>query len=276
MIQQIPGKVIAQKIISDLKKLPPPGKILAAVLVGDDTDSQNFLREKEKIGRQLGVRFKRYKLPGDWSPDQLRREVGRIALQKSVGGLLVQLPLPNKVNPYYVINAVPREKDVDVLGERALGAYYSGRNKIIPPAVATLEEVLKSVGFDVAGKKVAVVGPGLLIGKPASLWLLGRVKNLFVIDIGGDYSSLKMADLVVCGSGAAGFIKPNMLKDGAGVVDFGYGRNEAGKLVGDFAANELTDNDNERLAFYTPTPGGTGPVLIAELFNNFFKLTAED
>ena len=275
-MQEIPGKVIAQKLIAELKTRPHPGKILAAVLVGDDTDSQNFLREKEKIGRQLEVRFRRYKLPGDWSPDKLRHEVGHIASQKSVGGLLVQLPLPNKVDPYYVLNAVPREKDVDVLGERALGAYYSGRNRVVPPAVATLEEVLRFVGFDIVGKRVAVVGPGLLIGKPSSLWLLGKVKNLSVIDAGGDASPLEMADLVICGSGAAGFVKPEMLKDGAGVIDFGYGRNSAGKLCGDFAADELTDKDKERLAFYTPTPGGTGPILITELFNNFFKLTAED
>jgi 5,10-methylene-tetrahydrofolate dehydrogenase/methenyl tetrahydrofolate cyclohydrolase len=275
-MQEIPGKAVAQKLIADLKTLPHPGKILAAILVGDDTSSQNFLREKEKIARQLGVRFKKYDLPGNWSPDQLRREVGRISLQKSVGGLLVQLPLPNKINPYYVLNAVPREKDVDVLGERALGAYYSGRNKIIPPAVATIEEVLKTAGFDVSGKKVAVVGPGLLIGKPASVWLLGKVRNLFVIDAGGDFSPLKDADLVICGSGSAGVVKPAMLKDGAGVIDFGYGRNAENKLIGDFAAGELTNKDRERLGFYTPTPGGTGPILIAELLNNFFKLTAED
>ncbi|MCL4405384.1 MAG: bifunctional 5,10-methylenetetrahydrofolate dehydrogenase/5,10-methenyltetrahydrofolate cyclohydrolase [Patescibacteria group bacterium] len=273
-MQEIPGKKIAQELIAQLKKLPPPGKILAAVLVGDDTDSQNFLREKEKVGRQLGVRFKRYNLSGDWSQDKLRHEVGHIALQNSVGGLLVQLPLPNKANPYYVLNAVPREKDVDVLGERALGAYYAGRNLVLPPAVATIEEVLKAVDFNLAGKSVAVVGPGLLIGKPASLWLLGKVGNLSVVDTGGDYSPLQAADLVICGSGAAGTVKPAMLKDGAGLIDFGYGRNTAGKLIGDFASDQLTDEDRKRLAFYTPTPGGTGPILIAELFNNFFKLTA--
>lgn len=274
-MQEVSGKEIAKKIKSGLKELPHPGKTLAAVLVGDDIDSQNFLKEKEKVGVQLGVRFRRYNLPGDWSLDKLRHEVGRIALQNSVGGLLVQLPLPNKVNPYYVLNVVPREKDVDVLGERALGAYYSGRNPVMPPAVATIEEILDTVGFDISGKKVAVVGPGLLIGKPASIWFLGKVSNLFVVDTGGDYSPLKIADLVICGSGVAGIIKPGMLKDGAGLIDFGYGRNAAGKLVGDFAADELTDKDKERLAFYTPTPGGTGPILIAELFRNFFKLTTK-
>ncbi len=274
-MQEILGKTIAQELIAELKTMPHPGRVLAAVLVGNDSSSQSFLREKEKVGLQLGVRFRKYELPGDWSQDQLRHEVGRISLQKSVGGLLVQLPIPNKANPYYVLNAVPREKDVDVLGERALGAYYSGRNKVVPPAVATLEAVLRSAKFDIVGKKVAVVGPGLLIGKPASLWLLGKVSNLFVVDLGGDYLPLKMADLVICGSGAAGVVKPGMLKDGAGVVDFGYGRNEEGKLIGDFAADELTDRDRERLGFYTPTPGGTGPVLVAELFRNFFKLAAD-
>jgi 5,10-methylene-tetrahydrofolate dehydrogenase/methenyl tetrahydrofolate cyclohydrolase len=273
-MQEIPGKTIAQKLIADLKILPNSGKVLASVLVGNDVASQNFLNEKEKIARQLEVNFKKYALPGDYSSEQLRREVESIALQKSVGGLLVQLPLPNNINTYDVLNAIPREKDVDVLGEQALGAYYSGRNKVIPPAAAALEDIVKFVGLDIAGKKVAVVGPGFLIGKPIMVWLLGKVKNVFVVDVGGDFSPLKMADVVVCGSGASGAVKPEMLKDGAGIVDFGYGRNAAGKLVGDFAAAELTDKDRERFAFYTPTPGGTGPIVIAELFKNFFTLNS--
>lgn len=273
-MQEISGTIIAQKLIADCGVLPRSEKIFAAVLVGDDTDSRNFLREKEKVANKLGIHFKKYSLPGDWTSDRLQREVETIARQGSVGALVVQLPLPRGVNPHEILSAIPREKDADVLGEQALGAFYSGQSSIMPPAVAALEEIVKFVGCDIAGKKVAVVGPGFLVGKPIIVRLLGKVKNVFVIDAGGDFSPLKMADVVVCGSGVAGVVKPDMLKDGAGVVDFGYGRDAAGKLAGDFAAYELSAEDKKRLAFYTPTPGGTGPVVIAELFKNFFALTA--
>ncbi|MBI2515080.1 hypothetical protein HYV91_02780 [Candidatus Wolfebacteria bacterium] len=129
----IDGKAIAEKIIADLKKQPIPKKILAAVLVGENAASVSFLKQKEKIAKELGVDFRIYKLSEGLKSDGLRKEVGRIARQSRVGGIIVQLPLPQGINRRYVLNAIPLEKDVDVLSEKAQEAFRLGKSKILPP-----------------------------------------------------------------------------------------------------------------------------------------------
>ena len=143
----IDGKKIAEKIIENLKTRPAPKKIFAAVLIGNNKISESFLKQKEKIAKELEVDFRIYRFPdssaGELKNDDLRKEVGRIALMKKVGGVIVQLPLPENLNAQYILNAIPREKDIDVLGERALGAFYADRNPVLPPAVETIIEILK-------------------------------------------------------------------------------------------------------------------------------------
>lgn len=268
---QISGKDIAQKIIEKLKTQPVPKKILAAVLVGNNPASVGFLKQKEKTAKELGVDFRIYEFPENISQDDLRKEVGKIANLKKVGGVIVQLPLPEHINKNYVLNAIPAGKDVDVLGERALGAFYAGRNPVLPPAVGVVEEILAISHLPLATSKVAVVGLGFLIGKPISVWLKGKCAEIYLLDKGSDFSILKNADLVILGVGKAGLIKPDMLKPGAGVIDFGYSTDENGKISGDFDANSLVASGYS-LSFYTPTPGGTGPILVAKLMENFYKL----
>ncbi len=252
-----------------------PKKIFAAILVGNNLASVSFLAQKEKAAKNLGIDFRIYKFPEDSKNDYLREEVGKISRQSSVGGVVVQLPLPEHINSHYILNVIPKEKDVDVLSERAIGSFYAGRSLIFPPAVGVVEEILNSVDWrgDVLGsKKVAIVGPGFLIGKPVIVWLIGKVGNIYIIDKGGDISEIKKADLLISGTGTVGLISPDMLKKGAGVIDFGYARNEEGKLVGDLNSEK---QEIENLSFYTPTPGGTGPILVAKLFENFIILNNE-
>lgn len=280
----IDGKRIADEILTRLKSQPKPKKFLAAVLVGENEASVSFLKQKEKAAKELGLDFRLYKFPGDIKQDALRDEVLKIAQHSTCGGVIVQLPLPEQLNPvrgregtqrasasngmnrHYILNVIPREKDVDILGERALGAFYTGRNPVSPPVVGVVEEVLKAAGFSLAGKNAAVVGAGFLVGQPIATWLKGKVKELYVLDKGSDFGVLKNADLVISGVGKAGLIKSEMLKSGALVIDFGY---DNGK--GDFDLQPLTTSDKP-LVSYTPTPGGTGPILVAKLLENFYKL----
>jgi len=246
-------------------------KFLAAVLVGDDKSSASFLKQKEKVARDLGIDFRLYEFPATVKNDELRAEVGAIAKHKTCGGVIVQLPLPEHLNWYYILNAIPPEKDVDVLSERTLGAFYVGRSKVVPPAVGVVEEILKSLGDGAAPLEdctVAVVGLGLLVGRPVASWIMRRAKETFLLRSTSDLAaSLKRADLVITGVGRAGLITPDMLRAGAGVIDFGYG---GGK--GDFDFGEA---DATALSFYTPTPGGTGPILVAKLYENFYTLNAK-
>jgi len=270
---EIDGKKLAGEIIDALKQKPTPKKFMAVFLVGDDPASASFVRQKEKTGKTLGIDFRVYRFPDTITSDELRREVGKTALQKKCGGVVVQLPLPDGVNAQYVLNAIPREKDVDVLGERALGSFYTGRNPVTPPAVGTVECILQASSFQLSAVRAAVVGRGALVGRPVALWLMDKVAELAVFTSKTEKmeEKLKEYDLIVSGVGKAGLIKPEQLKEGAIVIDFGYDEVD-GEVRGDFAVpNELKAESYKLM--YTPTPGGTGPVLVAQLFKNFYILT---
>lgn len=279
---EIDGKKIAANLIADLKARPRPKKYLAALLVGHDPDSVSFVKIKEQTAKKLGWDFRlRHILPEKLAKpltsDFLRKEVLRLAKPKNCGGLLVQLPLPEKIDKHYVLNAIPPTKDIDVLSERSIGACYNNRFPIRQPAVETAEEILGQLNLKTENLKIAVVGLGFLIGQPMALWLTGRTKELYLLDSRSDSSAqsgsasggkiLKNADVVITGVGQAGLIKPAMLKENAVIIDFGWDTLN-GKISGDLDTTNIIDLP----IIYTPTPGGTGPILVAKLFENFYKL----
>lgn len=274
-MQKISGAEIAQKIIDDLKSRPAPKKFFAAILVGENPTSISFLKQKEKTAKELNLDFRTYKFPEKIKNDDLRKEVGKIALLKGVGGVIIQLPLPEHLNRHYILNVIPREKDVDVLGERSLGAFYAGRNPVLPPAVNVVKEILSNAGCQISDIKIAIIGAGFLIGKPIAVWLINqKVKKITVFEKESDLSELKEYDLIISGAGQANLIKPEMLKENVGIIDFGYSLDEHGKISGDFNT-QLPIANYRLLRFYTKTPGGAGPILVAKIFENFYKLNDE-
>ena len=274
----IDGKKIAEEILAELKQKSRPKKFLAALLVGEDPASVSFLRIKEKVAKELGIEFQLHTFSKSVSRDILRRSLDKIAEKKMCGGIIIQLPLPPQINKHYILNAIPREKDVDVLSERALGSFYTERSAILPPSVGALVKILdrslitpqgddmELAGWFIENKKIAVVGLGFLVGKPIATWLVGKAKEAHFLDKGSDLSVLKDMDIVILGTGQPHLINSKMLKQDALVIDFGYSK-EGKKIVGDF--NPI--HAPETLS-YTPTPGGTGPILVAQLFENFYTL----
>lgn len=256
-----------------------PKHFLAAVIVGDDPASASFVRQKEKAAKAIGIDFRTYHFPVSLGNDGLRDEVGRIANQKSCGGIIVQLPLPEGLSSQYVLNAIPPEKDVDVLSERSLGAFYADRGKVLPPAVETALAIFKELNIDVRTKSIAIVGVGFLIGRPIVNYFMRRAKEIYLLRRGSDFSLLVRADLVISGAGSPGLIKADMLKSGAGVIDFGYGTKhetrdmeQGTRIAGDFDSLSMVNGQMLNVKFYTPTPGGTGPILVASLIKNFYIL----
>lgn len=273
----IDGKQVAAKLVASLKPniiaLKEP-RFFGAALVGDNAASRNFLKQKEKVAQELRIDFRLYELSADTTTDKLRDEVGRLAAPKNCGGFIVQLPLPeNLQNKHYILNAIPKEKDVDLLSETALGAFYTGRHIISPPSVATVDQIFHEAHLvNLRDLTVAVIGAGVLIGRPVGFWLQNRVGELMVFDssVKNLQEKLKDADVVISGAGAAGLFSAKHLKDGAVVIDFGFNRSAEGKTIGDFDPAGA----DERNITYTPTPGGTGPILVAKLYENFWKLNA--
>lgn len=267
----IDGKKIAGEIVAELKNRLKPEKFFAAILVGEEPASINFLRQKEKVALELGIDFRLYTLPTATTTDELRHEIARLAGPKQCGGCIVQLPLPGGVNKHYALNAIPKNKDLDILSEPALGSFYTGRNPITPPSVAVVQEILRRQDLPLRELRVVLVGAGFLIGKPVGLWLQSRVAQLTVLDssIKDTKAHLLDADVVISGVGKAHLFSARDLKDTAVVIDFGWDKFE-GKISGDFDASGA----EEKNIAYTPTPGGTGPVLVAKLLENFYILNS--
>lgn len=268
---KINGKEIAAKILDELKTKPTPKKFLAVFVVGENAATESFIKQKEKIAKELGVDFRIYQYSEKTTSDQLRKEVHKITDAKRCGGAIIQLPLPEHINALYVANAIPAQKDIDLLGERMRGAFYNGRSEILPPSVETVRIILQNQNISEDNiNMVAVVGQGFLVGKPITHYFLQKIPKVIALDKGDDFSTLKEAGLVITGTGVPGLIQGDMLKKAAGVIDFGYGTDEKGDVSGDVDVNSLKD-----VTFYTPTPGGTGPILVAALFKNFFSVNTE-
>jgi len=268
---KIDGKKIASRIIDLLKREPAPEKFLAVFVVGNNPTTESFIKQKEKVAKELKVDFRIYRFDPPVSGDFLREAMRQVVLSSRCGGALLQLPLPEGLNAKYLANVIPFQKDVDVMSERAIGSFYNERSKVLPPSVSATIEILKEAGIEsVADKKIAVVGLGDLVGKPIAVHFFKKAKEVFALDKGSDLLILKEADLVILGAGSAHLIKPSMLKKEAGVIDFGYSFDKEGKICGDFDDSFI---DEDYLSFYTPNPGGTGPVLVACLFRNFYLLS---
>lgn len=264
---RVDGKKIAQELIAELKELPTSKGFLALFSADPSDATQSFIAQKKKVAAELSVDMRVYDLGACKGNDDARRYIQRIVSKKRCLGALIQLPLPARFNGNYLANALPIEKDVDVLSARATGAFYNGDARHLPAAVKTLLRIVDTYGINLQElSSAAVVGCGMLVGKPIAHYLMGRVPQVQIYDKGSDLTGVAEADLVVTGTGVPGLITQEMIKKGAIVIDFGYGLSE-GKLRGDIDMSAWEGG----AALITPTPGGTGPVLVAELFDTFYS-----
>ncbi|MCL4406305.1 MAG: bifunctional 5,10-methylenetetrahydrofolate dehydrogenase/5,10-methenyltetrahydrofolate cyclohydrolase [Patescibacteria group bacterium] len=265
------GFQISRRIYDRIRGFAPVDKFLAAILVGDNPASMSFIRkQKQQAAEKSGIDFRVFEFPKKVKEEELLSAIKALAEDEKCGGIIVQLPLPEHLDKQAILDAVPFRKDPDALSSEAINRFRGGSPLVLPPAVGVVKEILDFQKIDLKGKSVAVVGLGFLVGGPVADWFRGRCRELFLIDKGDDFSPVKNADIVVLGTGVPGLIKESDAKLGALVIDFGYGKDENGKLRGDFKPS-ATQNPAEA-GFYTPTPGGTGPILVARLLLNFCEL----
>jgi len=255
----INGKEIAENIVSRLKSLERPRKSLAAILVGENAQSESFLKQKAKTADQLGIDFKLIKLSGEIDEFELIKEIERLNSDVSIGGIILQLPLPEKFKKENIISNIPPIKDIDALTEES-------RKIINPLAVEVVSDILRHLNINIENKVLAIVGRGFLIGAPLLDFFRDKCLKIIPMNSKSDINLVREADIVISGTGKAGLIKPELLKSDALIIDFGYGL-VGGKLKGDFLAEGNLKNIS-----YTPMPGGTGPILVAEIYKNFYKL----
>jgi methylenetetrahydrofolate dehydrogenase (NADP+)/methenyltetrahydrofolate cyclohydrolase len=266
----VDGKNLAREILEDLKPFFSVRKTaMAVVSVGADPVAASFIKEKSKAAGILGIEFLHFNFTSDVSNKFLRAKIGEIEKRDFIKGIIVQLPLPKKFNIQYLLNAIPIDKDPDLLNERSLGAFLTGRPTIMPPAAKTVKIILGKYGVVPQGKICVVLGSGRLVGLPVANWLMREKATVFVLNefTKNPEKIIKKSDLVISGIGQPGLITKKMVKKGAVVIDFGYGQKN-GKIGGDANLQGL----EKRVALITPTPGGTGPLLVAALFQNLRDL----
>ncbi|MFA6407580.1 MAG: bifunctional 5,10-methylenetetrahydrofolate dehydrogenase/5,10-methenyltetrahydrofolate cyclohydrolase [Candidatus Paceibacterota bacterium] len=270
----IDGKKIAAAHIADFQIKKQPEKFLAAFCVGENQSSIIFLKQKKRVADILRVEFRLVTFSQNIEESELCREIKKMGEDSMCGGIIVQLPLPSHFNVATMLNTIPYEKDIDVLSDEARRRCKEGINLIYPPAVGACKTIIKEhYGVsDVTNKIVAVVGLGMLVGSPITEWFRGKCKELILIDKGDGYQKIKNVDIVICGTGVPHLIDITMVKQDALIIDFGYGEKN-GVVCGDFSPSSIGDKEEDNIT-YTPTPGGTGPILVAQLFENFFTINS--
>ncbi len=234
--------------------------------MGDDSASQVYVANKEKACADLGMYSEKYALPAETTEEELLSLIDRLNKDEKIHGILVQLPLPMHLDDKLIINHILPEKDVDAFHPANVGKIMIGDFDFVPCTPAGVMELIRESEVSVEGKECVVIGRSNIVGKPMSMLLLhqngtvtichSRTKDLKEVT--------KRADILVAAVGIPKFVKADMVKSGAVVIDVGMDRDENGKLCGDVDFAEV-----EPIAgAITPVPGGVGPMTIAMLMRN--------
>lgn len=270
--QILDGKALAAEIRSEVKiqvaALAEKGvcTALAVILVGDDSASQVYVRNKIKACADTGIRSLEFRMPAETTQQELLAKVAELNADDSVDGILVQLPLPEQINADAVISAIDPSKDVDGFHVANAGALVTGKQGFVPCTPFGVMRLIKKSGVDPRGKSAVIVGRSNIVGKPMALLLLAADATVTVAHSRTpDLSAVtRNADILVAAVGRAKLIKADMVKPGAVVIDVGMNRDETGKLCGDVDFAEV----KEIAGSITPVPGGVGPMTIAMLMQN--------
>jgi methylenetetrahydrofolate dehydrogenase (NADP+)/methenyltetrahydrofolate cyclohydrolase len=247
---------------------PKPG--LATVLVGEDPASHVYVRNKRRSCEQVGMTSFHFELPASASQAELLTLVERLNRDPAVHGILVQLPLPKQIDEAAVIRAVTPSKDVDCFHPENVGLLTIGRPRFKPCTPHGIQLLLERSGIPVAGQNVVIVGRSNIVGKPLALLLMQKgaggdatvtIAHSRSRDLG---AVTRQADIIVVAIGQAKFLKADMVRPGAVVVDVGTNRTSEGKLCGDVDFGPVS----EVAGVISPVPGGVGPMTITMLLHN--------
>lgn len=272
MYTRIDGKEVSASVrnsitekVNGLKaKGVTPG--LAVIIVGNDPASRVYVNNKKKGCEQTGMNSFEYALPEETTTEELISLIEKLNGEKDVHGILCQLPVPKHIDEEKVLNAISPDKDVDAFHPVNCGKVMTGDYTFAPCTPAGMVEMLKYYNIPVAGKHCVIIGRSNIVGKPMAMLMLkenatitvchSRTQNLAEIT--------KQADILVAAVGRPKFVTPDMVKDGAVVLDVGINRMDDGKLCGDVDFDAVC----EKASYITPVPGGVGPMTITMLLKN--------
>ena len=269
----IDGKALAARMRAEIKERVAAFKAergreigLAVVLVGEDSASQVYVRNKIKACEEVGIQSYSYHLPADATQNQVCELVDELAASENVHGILVQLPLPRHIDEREVLRRIPTKKDVDGFCAENVGNLAMNRETIAACTPFGVMKMLEAYGIDPKGKSAVVLGRSNIVGKPMAMLLLNDDDTVTVCH--SKTKNLKevcaSADILVVAIGRAKFVTEDMVKEGAVVIDVGMDRDENGRLCGDVDYDAV----KEKASYITPVPGGVGPMTITMLLYN--------
>ena len=246
---------------------------LAVVLVGNDPASAVYVRNKHRACEEIGFYSEVHELPEDTKESDLLALLDRLNEDPKIHGILVQLPLPKQIDADKVIRKIKPEKDVDAFHPENVGRIMLGNYHFLPCTPAGVMALLDAYGIDPAGKDCVVIGRSNIVGKPQAFLLLERNATVTICHSRtADLAShTKRADIIVVAIGKPRFLKADMVKPGAVVIDVGINRLPDGKLCGDADFEPIT----EVASAITPVPGGVGPMTITMLMKNTLTAARE-
>lgn len=275
MATKIDGKELAQKIRNNLKidceELKKKGILpkLAVILVGDDSASKIYVRNKNKACEEVGIDFEEYILNSDITQEELINLINSLNNKKDIHGILLQSPIPNHLDINEAFRTISPEKDVDGFNPLNVGKLGLGQDTFVSCTPYGVMKMFEEYNIDLDGKDLTIVGRSNIVGKPLIQCCLN--KNATVTVCHSRTKDLKEhtknADIVICAIGKAKFITADMIKEGAVIIDVGINRTEEGKIVGDVDYEDVA----KKASYITPVPGGVGPMTIAMLLNNVIK-----
>ncbi|HEN6565319.1 TPA: bifunctional methylenetetrahydrofolate dehydrogenase/methenyltetrahydrofolate cyclohydrolase [Streptococcus agalactiae] len=276
MTELIDGKALSQKMQAELGRKVErlkeqhgiiPG--LAVILVGDNPASQVYVRNKERSAFEAGFKSETLRLSESISQEELIDIIHQYNEDKSIHGILVQLPLPQHINDKKIILAIDPKKDVDGFHPMNTGHLWSGRPMMVPCTPAGIMEMFREYHVDLEGKHAVIIGRSNIVGKPMAQLLLdknatvtlthSRTRNLSEVT--------KEADILIVAIGQGHFVTKDFVKEGAVVIDVGMNRDENGKLIGDVVFEQVA----EVASMITPVPGGVGPMTITMLLEQTYQ-----
>lgn len=279
MAEIIDGKALARKIRMELKeeveKLKKKNIFpkLAVIMVGEDKASKVYVRNKSKACEEIGVEYEEFLLKDDTKMEDLLNLIEELNNRPDINGILLQSPIPKHLDINKAFNKIDYRKDVDGFNPVNVGKLVIGEDCFISCTPFGVMKMFEEYGIEIEGKNAVVVGRSNIVGKPLAQCLLkknatvtichSRTKNIHEIT--------NNADIVVAALGKPKYIKENMVKEGAVVIDIGINRGDDGKLVGDVDF----ENVSKKASYITPVPGGVGPMTIAMLMNNVVKAAKE-
>lgn len=270
------GKVLADQIRAEIKVqvadfVAQTGvtPCLAVVLVGNNSASEIYVRNKQLACEKAGIKSEVFRFPEDTAEAELLDGITRLNADIAVHGILVQLPLPKQIREQTVLDLIRPDKDVDALHSDNVGRISQGRPRFLPCTPCGIQELLLRNGIETAGKHVVIIGRSNIVGKPMALLLVqkGRGGDATVTVCHSrtpDIASVtRLADILIVAIGQAKFVTADMVKPGATVIDVGMNRTENG-LVGDVDFHAV----KEVAGAITPVPGGVGPLTVTMLLLN--------